>query len=252
MNDLQKSIMKMREIAKTKDKKIKHDCELCNDTGWIVEGYGPEAKYKECQCSIEKRLTQRWLKFGVDPGKVKKISDFKAGSPETRKIKALIIDYIKNFDKYSSGSVIFCGGPGVGKTHLALGTGAALINRGVNVIYMPYVEAMRELKSLSMEKEEYIRATERYYNTSVLIIDDLFKVRNKKIEAISDADIKHLYPLINHRYNNNLPIICSTEFYIKELQEIDRAIAGRIVEMAGSNTFEFPKETQDNRLKGLY
>ena len=48
----------------------------------------------------------------------------------------------------------------------------------------------------------------------VLIIDDLFKdkLRNGELVGeLKEADIKHLYPILNYRYFNNLPTLVKAQ-----------------------------------------
>ena len=42
--------------SKTQNKEIKHECEICRDTGWIVEGIGENSTYKKCVCRIKKEI----------------------------------------------------------------------------------------------------------------------------------------------------------------------------------------------------
>ncbi|MCS4463373.1 ATP-binding protein [Clostridium botulinum] len=94
------------------------------------------------------------------------------------------VKYIKNFenikDTKENGFGLF-GQPGAGKTHILLSIGAALITKGIEVIYMPYVEVMRELKATAMDNEYYIKLSSSYMKAKVLIIDDLFKDKLKMV-----------------------------------------------------------------------
>ena len=67
---------------------------------------------------------------------------------------------------------------------------------------------------------------DKFKNASVLLIDDLFKGK------VNDSDINIMFEIINHRYLNNKPIICSSEFGKDDLLEFDQATGSRILEMS--------------------
>ena len=110
---------------------------------------------------------------------------------------------------------------------------------------MPYLEAIKELKSLVLDKVEYEKTILKYKNADVLIIDDLFKDKvrgGKLIGELTEADLKHIYTIINYRYLNKMPLIISSECSPEMLLELDEATGGRILEMAGTKgviTFEY-------------
>lgn len=135
------------------------------------------------------------------------------------------------------------GQPGCGKTHIVLAVGKALLEQKVKVVYMPYLEAIRELKSNAMGDEYYNKLSNRYKKAEVLIIDDLFKDKVKKGKLtgeITASDTNHIYPILNVRYSNKIPTLISTECTPEMLIDLDGALAGRILEMCGKrfgNTF---------------
>lgn len=238
--------------AKAQKKEIKHECKLCNDTGWIVEGIGENSTYKKCVCRIKKENIASWKRFGLDPEKVKKINDYNATDEVRKKARNMAVNYIKTYEPTKC--MLLSGNPGAGKTHLSIGIGAALLEKGVAVVYMPYLESIRELKANSMDNEYYLRLIGKYYNAKLLIIDDLFKdkVKNGKlVGALTESDIKHIYSIINFRYNNKLSTVISTELLPQQLIELDEALAGRIIEMCNNNIVTFEGQKYNYRLKNV-
>ncbi len=137
--------------------------------------------------------------------------------------------YAKNFKQLQSdrrNSIMFMGQVGSGKTHLSLAIANKLMDKGIGVIYMPYRESIMSLKQNIMEEESYKKLMNRYKNSRVLLIDDLFK------GGVTKSDLNIMFEIINHRYFNNLPMIISTEKYLEELMNIDEAIGSRIIEMS--------------------
>lgn len=128
------------------------------------------------------------------------------------------------------------GQAGGGKTHIVLAIGKALLERRMKALYMPYLEAIRELKANAMDDEYYNKLINRFKMAEVLIIDDLFKDKVKKgrlTAELSETDMRHIYPILNYRYSNKLPTLISTECTPQMLIELDEALAGRILERCG-------------------
>ncbi|EJP6471397.1 ATP-binding protein [Clostridium botulinum] len=167
----------------------------------------------------------------------------------TKRAKQVAIDYIRNYSTIKTkeeNNLAFLGQPGAGKSHLAIGIGANLINSGIctNVVYMPYEEAIRELKANTMN-ESYMELTKRYTECELLIIDDLFKEKVKKgklVAGLTESDMKHIYPIINQRYVNNKPTIYNSECTPNMLMDLDEALAGRILEKSNIVIFKYGLE----------
>jgi DNA replication protein DnaC len=132
--------------------------------------------------------------------------------------------------------------------------GAALLNKNIPVVYMPYLEAMRELKANVNDDEYYLKLSSRYCNAKLLIIDDLFKdkVRNGQLirgASLNEADIKHILPIINFRYLNHLPTVYSSECTPQILINLDEASAGRILEPCNNHMVIFKGQQYNHRMK---
>lgn len=228
-------------------------CPICNGTGWELNE--ETGAYKRCKCYEKERIKRLWKKYGVDPKDIKKINEYKPIDSMQEEAKSKAINYIKNFEtiiKNKENGFGLFGQPGAGKTHILLAIGAALIAKGVEVMYMPYVEVMRELKATSMDNEYYINFSASYMKAKVLIIDDLFKDKlknGKLVGELKEADIKHLYPILNYRYLNNLPTLVSTECIPDTLRILDDAQGGRILERCGDNITIFQGEKYNYRMK---
>jgi DNA replication protein DnaC len=237
----------------------RYKCSKCKDTGWCLTENGA---YKKCECIELDYLNRLWQHFGVKPDKVKKLNDYKAFDDLTERAKNTAVKYIKNFNEISKkeqNSFGLFGQPGSGKSHIVIAIGAALLDNRVPVVYMPYLEATRELKANVNDDEYYLKLSNRYCSAKVLIIDDLFKDKVKNGQLIKDkygntaclneADVKHIMPIINYRYLNHLPTVISTECSPKILLDLDEAIAGRILESCGDNITIFKGIQYNYRLK---
>lgn len=241
-------LKQVKNNSTSRNTKADYNCTKCRDTTWIETENG----MKRCGCYEKSISIRRWERFGVDPAKVKKIGKYEEYNEITKKAKNITINYIKNFQtiKYQEeNGLAFLGQPGSGKSHLAIGIGASFINSVIcpNVVYMPYLEAMKELKSSQFESDEYFRLLNKYTKADLLIIDDLFKdkVKNRELREnaeLTEADTRCILPIINQRYINNKPTIYSSECTPNMLLDIDEALAGRILERSNIVVFKYGLE----------
>lgn len=228
-----------------------YKCSKCKDTSWIVG----EAGYKRCECYEINHLESLWENFGVKLKDIKLLNEYKPYNDLTKKAKEKAADYILSFDEIKStreNGFALLGQPGAGKTHIVLAIGKALLEKKIPVVYMPYLEVIKELKALAMYQEDYEKLLNRYTRAKVLIIDDLFKdkVKKGKITAeLSETDMKHIYPILNYRYLNYLPTIISSECTPKMLLELDEALGGRILETTGKRFSLVFKDDCNYRLR---
>ncbi len=122
----------------------------------------------------------------------------------------------QNLKKYSEKLVneiekkglILVGNNGVGKTHLACSIANELMKNGIPVIYGTLINLLAEIRN---SYDLYNNASEMeiiklYKNVDLLIIDDLGK------EKPSEWGLEKLFTIINSRYENNLPVIITTNY----------------------------------------
>lgn len=244
----------------SQDIEVKYNCPNCQDTTWIKS----ETGYTRCECYKKDYAERLWKNFGVNPKEVKKLNEYMPYDKLTKEVKDKAVNYIQNFEEIKSireNSFGLFGQPGAGKSHIVIAIGAALLNSEspVQVIYMPYLEAMRELKANVNDDEYYLKLSNRYQKAQVLIIDDLFKdkVKNGQLAkdrygnkaTLTEVDMKHIMPIINYRYFNYLPTVISTECTPEILLEFDEALAGRILEPCVNNMTVFEGTKYNYRMR---
>lgn len=136
-----------------------------------------------------------------------------------------------------------------GKTHICTAIAGRYIATGTPTMYMLWSDESKKLKRL-VNDSEYDREINKFKKADLLYIDDLFKVKDNRKDYVTDGDVKLAFEILNYRYINNLKTIISSEFYLKELQEIDPAVAGRIKQMSKNNCLSVEKAVDRNyRLK---
>lgn len=233
-------------------RETQYKCTKCKDIGWIRNEHDA---YRRCDCYEKEKIERLWKAFGANPKEVKKLNNYIPYDELTKKVKQSAAQYIKSFEdirKNRENSFGLFGQSGAGKTHVIVSIGAALLNNNVKAIYMPYLEAMRELKANVIDNEHYIKLIGRYQQAEVLIIDDLFKEKVRKgnlIGYITEADMKHIYPIINYRYFNYLPTLISSECTPSMLCDLDDALAGRMLEFCGEDIFIFDDLNYNYRMR---
>ena len=131
-----------------------------------------------------------------------------------------VLDNLKNYsEKLVNGiekkGLILVGNNGVGKTHLACSIANKLIENGTPVIYGTLINLLAELRN-SYDTDNNISEMEiikLYENVELLIIDDLGK------EKPSEWGLEKLFTIVNSRYENNLPVIITTNYNQNALVE---------------------------------
>ena len=104
--------------------------------------------------------------------------------------------------------LILVGNNGVGKTHLACSIANELIKNGIPIIYGTLINLLAELKN-TYDVDNNIsemKIIKLYEKVDLLIIDDLGK------EKPSEWGLEKLFTIINSRYENNLPVIITTNY----------------------------------------
>jgi DNA replication protein DnaC len=147
--------------------------------------------------------------------KTRTFENFKVDSQNTKAFRAMKM-YADNFSKYvDQGIGILLTGPyGGGKTYLAAALAHDLINRGVPVVFGTMITLLGKIKgtySGNRNQEDESEILETYASVDLLIIDDLGK------ERVSEWSLEKLFSIVNERYENNLPIVLTSNYSMETL-----------------------------------
>lgn len=142
--------------------------------------------------------------------------------PKQRNLKQAY-DKARAYAENPDGWLVFKGGYGCGKTHLAAAIANYCINRGDPVVFVNTPDLLDHLRAAfsPTSASGYDDRFEQVRNSPMLVLDDFGSQRN------TDWAQEKLYQIFNHRYNARLPTIITTN---EELEEIEVRIRSRMVD----------------------
>lgn len=215
---------------------VKYKCPKCKDEEGILTRH--EAGYevwRDCECKAIREVERLFQASEItEEFRQKTFANFDLSqvSSLVRDAYTTAYEYAQEFDsirKARRNSVALLGRAGSGKTHLLMAVANTLLQRGVGLVYFPWVEGFNSLKTDFAELETKMR---RLQTIQVLYIDDAFKGR----VAPTDFQREQLFAIVNYRYLHNLPILISAERDFDQLCLIDEAIGSRLREMCKGHT----------------
>ena len=240
------NLKKEKEIILKKEKidddffKPKYHCEICNDTGYVLD---KDNKTIMCNCLKQKLLNSLYNKSNLSNIDVenfeyfneklfsdKKIVGFGC-SPRNNilNIKKAGLDFIENFDDPNTKNLIFLGNTGLGKSYMSNCIANELLKRSKTVLYQTAPVLLETIIDNKFSKYKN-NNTNDFYNevltVDLLIIDDL------GAEYLNQMKLSELFTIINTRSLNLGKItktIISTNLNINEIFKIyEERIGSRI------------------------
>ncbi len=192
-------------------------CSLCNDTGYV--------NCNLCACMRRELTLEGFRTSGI--GHLIERQSFQnfslkyyRDSEEQYERMAANLERAKQFAESSPpayANLLFVGATGLGKTHLSTSIARRVIERGFDVKYETAQTILSDFEhdrfrtgygNRDQAERGYV-----YMEAELLIIDDL------GTEMTNSFSVSILYQLINHRINQGLPTIISTNLGQNELRE---------------------------------
>lgn len=204
---------------------IELDYERCNCND--AQAYWNEYDLKKLKMLEEEKKLELMQEFSKRVERIIKNSkmskrnlSYKFDNFDPNNSNRKVFNNLKNYsEKLVNGiekkGLILVGDNGVGKTHLACSIANKLIENGTPVIYGTLINLLAELRN-SYDTDNNISEMEiikLYEKVDLLIIDDLGK------EKPSEWGLEKLFTIINSRYENNLPVIITTNYNQNSLME---------------------------------
>lgn len=211
------------------------ECPQCHNKGRVMflrDGY---RTIRECECMAYHRSVSRMKKSGLDSLLDRcTFESYQTVFPWQEKAKKMALDFVE----HPSGRwFVASGSSGGGKTHLCTAICKRLLESGMAVQYMLWVDEVRRLKAFANDDTAYQRMMSRYKTVKVLYIDDLFKPRTEEDKytgkrfrvTATAADISVAFEILNSRIiRPNLITIISSELSQDDIMKLDTALGSRI------------------------
>ncbi len=185
-------------------------CPLCQGSGWKPAG----TRVARCDCvagtRAEKLLERARIPRRFENCELAEFDTrFKGAHASLAEAKLVAEGFVRDYPAGTASGLLFVGGAGVGKTHLAVGIIIEMIRRkGIACLFYDYQDLIKDIQhsynpSVSTTELEVLKPV---FSTEILALDDLGSSRPTEWvwEAVSF--------IINARYNNRLPTIITTNY----------------------------------------
>jgi len=130
--------------------------------------------------------------------------------------------------------LLFMGGAGVGKTHLAVSIIRVLIEKGFGGLFCEFGSLLKEIQDSynPISKSSELKVLAPVYQADVLVLDELGAT--VPTDWVRDT----MYQIINKRYNDNKLTIFTTNYLDERRSEKDQVLEDRISTRLRSRLYE--------------
>lgn len=162
----------------------------------------------------------------------KTLGNYAIHCDEQAGIKAIVEQYAASFssEALEGTSLILCGGPGTGKTHLGCGVANELLKQGFSALYTTATGLVRDIRATWAKDSERTETDviKAFIAPDLLIIDEIGV-------QVGSADEKiRLFDVINARYEQVKPMLIISNLDVKGVVEyLGERAADRLRENGG-------------------
>ncbi len=207
-------------------------CSICKGAGYLVKDvpfdHPDFGKLFPCECKLKELETKRLaeLRELSNIGQLARMTfesfvpDGHGLNPEKRKNLRQAYELAREFAENPTGWLIFIGGYGCGKTHLAAAITTHRIAHGQPVLFVVMPDLLDHLRATFSPDSpvSYDERFEQVRTAPLLILDDL------GAHSTTPWAREKLYQIINYRYNARLPTVITSN---RRLEEIDLRLRSR-------------------------
>lgn len=204
-------------------------CPRCHGAGYVrldvPVGNPAFGQAVRCQCKeqqIEERDRSNLRRLSnLDPFRDKTFETFDASLPGMREAN----DIARHYADDPMGWLLFRGGYGCGKTHLAAAIANVAEQNGVPVVFAIVPDLLDHLRATFAPNSDtaYDTLFEKVREVQLLVLDD-FGAENSTPWAT-----EKLFQLINYRYNYRMPTVITTN--VRLLAHMDERIRSRLSDL---------------------
>ena len=225
-------------------------CEFCGGTGWEPVD---EKGVRLCRCRLEDHRLQMLTRARI-PKRYENCSfenfmveDVGAGMTIRYALNTSQI-LVREYPAIDIG-LLFLGPCGVGKTHLAVATIKALINRGFPCLFYDFRDLLKEIQDSynPISQMTELKVLEPVYDAEVLVLDELGA--SKPTDWVRDT----MTQIINTRYNDKKLTIFTSNYLDEPQNPNEEKLEDRVGVRLRSRLYEMCKvvmiKGDDYRLK---
>jgi DNA replication protein DnaC len=218
------------------DLEVRWDCRDCKNTGWLpAEPAGPDTVVppRKCHCLIQEEMSDLYRASGLAGTLLEQTFDRfdpTVYPPEHRDYMHLVQRECRRFaDDVVRGverdGLLLLGEVGLGKTFLSSAIANVVMAGKKTVVYLTFAEFLDLIRLHKFDDDEaYQEGAERLMNADLIILDDL------GAEKITEFVGQELFTLVNHRMNQGMPMVVSTNLPPAMLEQTYGArIASRLL-----------------------
>jgi len=201
-------------------------CPKCDGYGNIIDEHGA----RPCECKLEyfrkKSLAQANIPRHFDR---MSLANFKRSTQTQKNLYSTINLYLKRFSAENNKGLLLWGGPGTGKTHMAVAVLRELIVKGHDGFFYDTQELLRQIRRSFDPKAQSIDLAQiqQDLDRNILLLDDFGASR------MTGWVRDEIYSIINQRYTSNKTLLVTTRLdFDSELPDfVGEAIRSRFLEM---------------------
>ena len=209
------------------------NCPTC-DGEWQQEADARDAEVRGGMTAKQRMAAARVAAAGIPPRFASStLWTWQHGMDQQRRVWDWARDYAHAFeDAIASGrSGVFCGAPGTGKTHLAIGVLRHVLERGGTGIYTTVMDMLGRIKATFHERahETEQQVMDALTSCDLIVIDEVGRSLDTNYE------LAQFFRVLDRRYQNLRPTILVTNLPKSKLLEfVGDAVVDRLRENGGA------------------
>ena len=205
-------------------------CEFCSDTGWEVI---PGAGAQPCRCRLKSKrasliaradIPKRYedctlLNYNPQGDNLKFDEVFQSQSYALNDAQTLVREY-----PLLEMGLLLMGPCGVGKTHLAVATIKALMDKGISCLFYDFRDLLKEIQNSynAVSNSSELSVLAPVYEAEVLVLDELGAM--KPTDWVRDT----MTQIINNRYNDRKVTIFTTNYLDDPTNPNEESLTDRV------------------------
>jgi DNA replication protein DnaC len=219
-------------------------CKICNDAGYVRAdvplGHPSFGRIFPCECRVrvenERRVEELRRLSNLDAFHNRTFGTFDGSVPGVDEAYKAA----KEFAQKPNGWLFFLGPCGTGKTHLAVAIALYAMERHKMSVLFTVVPDLLDHLRATFDPTQGVAYDDRFNairNAQLLILDDL------GTENTTPWAKEKLYQIFNHRHNERLATVVTSN---KDIRELDERIASRLLDRHLTRFVEI--DAEDERL----